>query len=151
MAGIISAGAFADLVMWCSMFVTEPVVTCLALYASFTYGLLFLTLEVFSIVFHEQRGYSLVVSTLPLLGIFVGVMAAVVINVANQPMYVRAMKKNNNKPVPEARLPPMVLGSVLFTGGIFWFGWTAAPRFHWAIPTTAAGTWSKSDETRYLE
>jgi hypothetical protein len=22
---------------------------------------------------------------------------------------------------------------------LFWFGWTAAPRFHWIIPTIAAG------------
>lgn len=28
---------------------------------------------------------------------------------------------------------------MLFAIGLFWFGWTAAPRFHWIIPTIAAG------------
>jgi MFS family permease len=58
------------------MFFTEPMVTAIALYASFVYGILYMTLEVFPIVFREQRGYSPVVSTLPFLGLFVGVCTA---------------------------------------------------------------------------
>ena len=27
----------------------------------------------------------------------------------------------------------------MFTGGLFWFGWTAEPKFSWAVPTVAAG------------
>jgi len=33
----------------------------------------------------------------------------------------------------------MVVGGVLFVIGLFWFGWTAAPQYHWALPTVAAG------------
>lgn len=50
------------------MLFTEPMVTCIACYASYVYGILYMTLEVFPIVFREQRGYGLVVSTLPFLG-----------------------------------------------------------------------------------
>lgn len=121
------------------MLLTEPIVTCIALYASFVYGLLFLTLEVFPIVFHEQRRYGLVVSTLPFLGLLVGVTCALFVNVANQPLYARAVKKNGGRAVPAARLPPMVVGGVLFTAGVFWFGWTAAPGFPWPVPVVAAG------------
>ena len=121
------------------MLFTEPMVTCIALYASFVYGLLYLTLEVFPLVFYQQRHYSLVVSTLPFLGIFVGVLSAVVINLANQPRYIRIVDQNGGKPVPEARLPPMIIGGILFAIGLFWFGWTADPRFSWALPTVAAG------------
>jgi MFS family permease len=110
------------------MLLTEPMVTCIAIYASFVFGLLYLTLEVFSIVFQEMRGYSLVVSTLPFLALFVGVLAAMGINLANQPRYIRLVNENGGKPVPEGRLLPMVVGGVLFAVGLFWFGWTADPK-----------------------
>ena len=121
------------------MLLTEPMVTCIALYASFVYGLLFLTLEVFPIVFLEHRSYGVVESILPYLGLFVGVVCAMLINLANQPQYIKAVKRNNDKAVPEARLPPMVVGGVCFTVGLFWFGWTAAPKYDVSLPIIAAG------------
>lgn len=120
------------------MLFTEPMVTCIALYASFVYALLYMTLEVFPIVFAQQRHYSLVVSTLPFLGLFVGVLVAVLINLGNQPYYMRIVDRNGGKSVPEARLPPMLLGGLLFVIGIFWFGWTAEPQYSWVLPTVAA-------------
>ncbi|KAK5112252.1 hypothetical protein LTR62_004413 [Meristemomyces frigidus] len=119
------------------MLTTEPMVTCIAIYASFVYGLLYLTLEVFPIVYRENRHLSPVVSTLPFLGLFVGVLAAVGINLANQPRYSRIVEQNNGRAVPEARCPPMLVGGALFVIGLFWFGWTADPKYHWAIPTVA--------------
>jgi len=104
------------------MLLTEPMVTCIAIYASFVYALLYMTLEVFPIVFEEHRHWSLVVSTTPFLALFVGVLSAVGINLANQPRYARIVSQNNGKPVPEARLPPMVVGGLLFVIGLFWFG-----------------------------
>ncbi|CAK4033850.1 MFS general substrate transporter [Lecanosticta acicola] len=121
------------------MLVTEPMVTAVAIYASFVYGILYLTLEVFPIVFRDMRGFGPVVSTLPFLGLFVGVLCAVAINLANQSFYAKAVAKNKGRAVPEARLPPMVVGGFLFTAGLFWFGWTAAPKYHWSIPVVAAG------------
>ncbi|KAJ3499724.1 hypothetical protein NLG97_g90 [Lecanicillium saksenae] len=120
-----------------NMLLTEPAVTCMALYASFVFALMYMFLEVIPIVYLEGRGFSPVVSTLPYLSIFIGVLGAVFINLANQPLYAKAMVKNNNKPVPEARLPPIVIGILLLVAGMFWFGWTAAPKFHWILPTIA--------------
>lgn len=121
------------------MLVTEPMVTYLALYASFTYSLIYLTLEVFPIVFKEHRQWSLVISTLPFLAILIGIQFAVLINFANSSFYKRALHANGGKAVPEARLPPVVVGGVLLSAGLFWFGWTAAPKYHWALPVIAAG------------
>jgi MFS family permease len=132
------------------MLTTEPMVTCIAFYASFVYGLLYMTLEVFPIVFEENRGWPLVSSTLPFLGLFVGVLFAVLVNLANQPRYARAVDANKGRPVPEARLIPMAIGGFLFAIGLFWFGyadsrclccyreaymtlysWTADPSIPW--------------------
>ncbi|KAH8817062.1 major facilitator superfamily domain-containing protein [Xylogone sp. PMI_703] len=117
---------------------TEPIVTCIALYASFVYALLYLTLEVFPYVFADIRGWGPVVSTLPFLALFVGVIFAVGINIGNQPYYIRKCEAADGKPVPEARLPPMAIGSVCFTTGLWLFGWTASPDHHWIIPVIAA-------------
>jgi MFS family permease len=112
------------------MLLTEPMVTCIAVYASFVYGLLFLTLEVFPIVFEEHRHWKPVVGSLPFLGLFIGVLSAVGINLANQPRYRRISDAAQGRPVPEARLAPMAVGSVLFAIGLFWFGWTAGNNIH---------------------
>lgn len=122
-----------------SMLCTEPMVTCIAFYASFVYGVLYLLLPVFPIVFSELRGWSPVVSTLPFLAIFVGVLAAVPINIGNQPRYARLVNEAGGKPVPEGRLLPMAIGAFLFAIGLFWFGWTANPIIHWLSPVFAAG------------
>ncbi len=99
------------------MLITEPMVTCIAIYASFVFALLYMTLEVFPIVFQENRGWGTVVGSLPFLGLFVGVLAAVFINLANQPRYARIVDAANGKPVPEARLPPMAVGGFIFAIG----------------------------------
>jgi hypothetical protein len=110
------------------MLTTEPMVTCIALYASFVYALLYMTLEVFPIVFQENRGWSPVIGSLPFLGLFTGVCAAIVINLSNQPRYARIVDAAGGKPVPEARCAPMAVGGILFAIGLFWFGWTADPK-----------------------
>ncbi|EXJ85101.1 hypothetical protein A1O3_05776 [Capronia epimyces CBS 606.96] len=116
----------------------EPMVTCIAFYASFVYAILYLTLEVFPIVFQEERGYGPVDGSLPFLGLFIGVLCAMAINLGNQPRYIRKCRAAHGKPVPEARLPPLAIGAVLMVAGLFWFGWTAAPKYSWALPCVAA-------------
>lgn len=119
------------------MLVTEPMVTCIAFYASFVYALLYLTLEVFPIVFEENRHWSPIVGSLPFIGLFIGVCFATVINLGNQSRYARISDAAHGKPVPEARLAPMAIGGFLFAIGLFWFGWTAAPSISWLSPVFA--------------
>ncbi|KAJ9499473.1 hypothetical protein H2202_005056 [Exophiala xenobiotica] len=120
------------------MLCVEPMVTCIAFYASFVYSILYLTLEVFPIVFTEQRKYSPIVASLPFLGLFIGVLCALGINLGNQPRYIRKCREAQGKPVPEARLPPLAIGAVLMVIGLFWFGWNAEPQFSWVLPSIAA-------------
>jgi hypothetical protein len=112
------------------MLTTEPMVACIALYASYVFGLLYLTLQVFPIVFEEIRGYKPLVASLPFIGVFVGVCAALFVNLANQPRYARLVNAAGGKPVPEGRCAPMAIGGILFAIGLFWFGWTADPSIH---------------------
>lgn len=125
------------------MLTTEPMVTAIALYASFVYAVLYMTLEVFPIVFEQKHHLTPVQSACSFLGLFVGVLFALGINLGNQPRYIRKVRESGGKPVPEARLPPMAIGGVIFTIGLFGFGWTGqADTSFWApliftIPTGA--------------
>lgn len=94
------------------------------------------------IIFGEIRGWSLLVSELPFLCIFLGALMGAGVNVYNQTLYNKAYHAAGNRAVPEKRLPPMMLGSILFSSGQFLTGWTADAKFHWIIPCiglTAAG------------
>ncbi|KAJ5727699.1 Major facilitator superfamily domain general substrate transporter [Penicillium malachiteum] len=85
-----------------------PICFFVALYASFVYAILYLSLAAFPIVFQDIRGWNQLVGALPFLAYFLGVSIGAVINLSNQKFYVKRWKENNNRPVPEARLPPMI-------------------------------------------
>lgn len=52
---------------------TEPIVLLITIYMSFLYGLLYLSLTAYGIVFSQIYGFSLGVSGLPYFGLIVGV------------------------------------------------------------------------------
>ncbi|KAJ5945909.1 Major facilitator superfamily domain general substrate transporter [Penicillium verhagenii] len=115
-----------------------PICFLVALYASFVYAILYLSLAAFPIIFQEIRGWNQVVGALPFISYFIGIMIGALVNLSNQKFYVKRMKENNNRPVPEARLPPMMLGSVCFAGGLFILGWTSPAPIHWIAPNIGA-------------
>ena len=51
-------------------------------------------------------------------------MLAGVYMVILQPSYNKKLQANNNMPIPEWRLPPVIVGGVMFAIGLFWFAWT---------------------------
>jgi len=88
---------------------TEPIVLLVTIYMSFIYGLLYLNLTAYALVFGEVYGWSLGVSGLPYIALIIGVMIAFAIIVLTNKNYVKKLKANNNVPVPEWRMPlPMV-------------------------------------------
>jgi hypothetical protein len=108
-----------------------PILFCMALYSSFVYGILYANLGAFPVVFQEGRGWDPVVGALPFLSILIGVLFATGANIANQGYFSRSLAENNERPLPEARLPPMMAGSVIFAAGLFIFAWTSSPHIHW--------------------
>lgn len=73
-------------------------------------------------MFQEDRGWSPVVASLPFLALLIGIFFAAAVNILNNKYYFKQFKANDNRPVPEARLPPMMLGGIVFTAGLFIFG-----------------------------
>ena len=116
--------------------VTEPIVLLLSIYMAFIYGLLYLFLTAYPIVFQGIHGMSLGVSGLTYFGIIIGELIAGLFIVLQQPSYNRKLAANNNIPIPEWRLPPVIAGGVSFAGGLFWFGWSGYKAdIPWIVPT----------------
>lgn len=112
-----------------------PICFLVALYASFCYGILYMQLGAIPIIFGEIRGWNPLVSTLPFSCIFLGAIFGCGANVYNQLLYNKAYHAAGNRAVPEKRLPPMMIGSILFSGGQFMIGWTGGQRnIHWIVP-----------------
>ncbi|ORY11706.1 major facilitator superfamily domain-containing protein [Clohesyomyces aquaticus] len=114
---------------------TEPIVLLITIYMSFIYGLLYLFLTAYALVFQGVYGWNAGVGGLAYFGMVVGEMIAFIVVVLDNPRYIRKLEANNNIPVPEWRLPISLLGGVLFAGGLFWFGWSGyTGQIHWIVP-----------------
>ena len=116
--------------------VTEPIVLLLSIYMAFIYGLLYLFLTAYPIVFQQIHGFSAGVGGLPYFGMILGMLFAGFLMILDQPRYAKKLAANNNVPIPEWRLPPVIAGGASFAAGLFWFGWSGyRPDIHWIVPT----------------
>ncbi|VEU21863.1 DEKNAAC102837 [Brettanomyces naardenensis] len=119
------------------MLFTEPILFFITLYNSFIFGMLYLFLTAYPIVFRE--GYHMVagVAELPILSIFVGQILGSVFCLNYEKVYIRKLEQNQGRIVPENRLPPMLYGAVAFPIGVLWFCWTGnyPDKIHWIVPT----------------
>ena len=115
---------------------TEPIVFLLSIYMAFIYGLLYLFLTAYPIVFQRIHGMNEGVGGLPYFGMVFGMLLAGVYIVLTQKSYIRKLVANNGVTVPEWRLPPAIVGGCTFTIGLFWFGWSGyRSDIHWIAPT----------------
>jgi len=90
----------------------------------------------------DSYGFGTFDSSLIQLALSVGAVIGTIINPFQDRLYLSSASKNKKqpgKPVPEARLYFSVPGSLLFTAGLFWYGWTSTPDIHFMVPTIAIG------------
>ncbi|CCH58640.1 hypothetical protein TBLA_0A08510 [Henningerozyma blattae CBS 6284] len=119
------------------MLFTEPVLLIITIYNSFVYGILYLLLEAYPIIFVE--GYGMKTNGfLPYLALIVGIMICSVMIWHADGFYTKKVKKEG-KLIPEDRLYPMIVAGIIFPIGILWFCWTGAypEKIHWICPTIA--------------
>ncbi|KAI4668099.1 uncharacterized protein J4E78_001920 [Alternaria triticimaculans] len=119
------------------MLFTEPVVTFFTLWISFAWGILFLFFSSVVQTFSASYGFGTFQTGLVQLAITVGALIGTLINPLQDWMYLRTASKNKErpgKPIPEGRLYTSIPGSLLFTAGLFMYGWTCRPEIHWIVP-----------------
>ncbi|KAL2819240.1 major facilitator superfamily domain-containing protein [Aspergillus granulosus] len=121
------------------MLFLEPILILITIYLALVYGILYLFFEAYPISFQEVRGWTNGgVAGLPFLGIMIGVFCGVALIIwQTKTRFARKLAKHG-RVVPEERLVPMMIASVLLPAGLFWFGWTSNKNIHWA-PQVIAG------------
>lgn len=90
--------------------------------------------------FSTNYGFDIFQTGMIQLAISVGAVIGLAINPLQDWLFARSASRNTvdpGRPIPEARLYTSIPGSLLFTAGLFWYGWTSKPEYHWIIP--AAG------------
>lgn len=124
------------------MLLTEFVVISFTLWVSFAWGILFLFQSSIPLVFGELYGFNTFQSTLVELALSIGVVIATIINPVQDRLYFKSAKRNQEapgKPIPEARLYFAVPGSLIFTAGLFWYGWGSYASLPWIVPALGIG------------
>lgn len=124
------------------MLATEFVVSSFTLWVSFAWGILFLFQSSIPIVFRELYGHDTFQTTLIQLALSVGAIIATIVNPIQDKLYLNSAKRNTErpgKPIPEARLYFAVPSSLLFTAGMFWYGWASYSDLPWIVPTLGIG------------
>lgn len=132
------------------MLVTEPIVTFFSLYVAVDFGILYIFLASFPLVYTEVYKFNLGQVGLSFTPILVGcVLGSCTCLLCDRFFYrkqllkLRAANGSSNSisdhPVklhvePEHRLYPSMIGSLGIPLGLFWFAWTARPDIHWASP-----------------
>lgn len=119
------------------MLFTEPVLLFITIYNSFVYGILYLMLETYPIVFEEGYGY-LVNGELPYIALIIGMIFCTIFIWKMDGYYLKKVKAAGGL-VPEARLYPMIIAGVIFPIGILWFCWAGnyPDKVHFMVPTVA--------------
>lgn len=122
------------------MLFREPILLLISIYNAFIYGLLYLFLTAVPLIFIGQYHFVQGVGELPYLSMLIGIIIGGLVCIYFDRRYTRIMEANGGKPVPEERLPAMMIGSFFFSAGLFWLGWAGdyADKVHWIVPTIGA-------------
>ena len=102
------------------MLFTEPIVFLVSIYMSFIYGLMYALLGAYPVVFQGVYQMSPGVGSLPFIGLMVGEFIGGAFSMFFMTRFAKKLHANNNVVVPEWRLPPCVVGGIVFAAGMFW-------------------------------
>ena len=101
------------------MLFTEPIILVVTIYMSFIYGLLYLFLTAYALVFQGKYHFNAGISGLTYFGLVAGELIAFAGAIYDSKGYAKKLKANQNVPVPEWRIPLAIAGGISFAGGLF--------------------------------
>lgn len=99
---------------------TEPITIGAAAYNGFIYGLVYLFNEAFPLVFGTNHGFNSGEWGLSFLGLAMGSVVGVAIYPIQERYYLKQVRRNDGKGVPEARLFLARGGAFLLPISLFW-------------------------------
>lgn len=126
------------------MLVVEPIVCFTSIYIAFVFAVLFGFFEAYPIIFHGLYRMDPAVSSLPFIGVGVGLVLGVLMNILyKRTLFMKKMKNASNPDAqsewepPESQLKIVKVGAILLPISLFWLAWTSRKNIHWIAPTLA--------------
>ncbi|KAK3687556.1 fluconazole resistance protein [Podospora appendiculata] len=117
------------------MLFMSPIVLLLSIYATTVYGYVYIFFTTLPRVFEARYGFSKGATGLSYLGIGIGMVLGLVFAGAvldRLLLYLTTQKGGN--PLPEYRLPVLIVSAFLVPIGLFWYAWTAEFMEPWILP-----------------
>ncbi|GAB1200448.1 hypothetical protein APSETT444_009821 [Aspergillus pseudonomiae] len=117
---------------------TQPIVMLLSLYAAIIYGTTYLIFSTFPTLwerhYEEPKNLASLHFIAPGIGYFIGIQIGMF---SADRIYLALKRRNQNEGRPEFRLPLLAISAVCVPPALFWYGWTAEAKLHWAVPNVA--------------
>ena len=120
---------------------TQPIVQYLALYMSIVYGIIYLMLSTYPRVWVDIYHESVGIGGLNYISLAIGMTAGAqtsgqIMNFLYQRL---AERSSDGKGQPEFRVPILFVSTLLMSGGLFMYGWSAEKHTHWIVPNIGGG------------
>lgn len=127
---------------------TQPIVQLLSLYIGFVYGVLYLVLSTFPLLwktkYNESNIFIAALNYISLgLGFFLGTQIAA--KTADR-IYKSLKKKNGDVGRSEFRVPLMFPGAVMVPIGLLIYGWSAQEKVFWLVPNIGAAIFAAGNQ-----
>ncbi|KAF2150199.1 MFS general substrate transporter [Myriangium duriaei CBS 260.36] len=115
---------------------TQPIIQFLALAISLFYGIIYLLLATYPLVWTRIYHQSTGIAGLNYISLMIGTTLGPQINGRLLDFTYRRLKARapDGKGRPEFRIPVLVLSTALVFGGLLMFGWSAQEHTHWIVP-----------------
>jgi MFS family permease len=123
---------------------TQPIVQVCAVYTAIVYGMTYLLLSTFSLLYtttyHEPIGISGLNYISIAIGCYIGAQTSAFLT---DRIYRRLAKLDKEgKGRPEFRIPFLLAGSALVPVGLLWYGWAAEAHTPWIVPDIGIAVYS---------
>ncbi|TIC04961.1 MFS general substrate transporter [Wallemia mellicola] len=114
---------------------TEPIIIFSSIYVSIVYGVLYISFEMFPLVFQGVHHMSVSMSGLSFISIAIGIAFFLVVTIIFDKRFRKVAMQTGKVPPPELRLEPtMWIGSFAFAISLWWFAWTSYDFVPWQAP-----------------
>ena len=119
---------------------TQPILQVLALYIAYIFGLVYLALTTFPILWTDHYHQSISIAGLNYLSLAIGYIIGTQCCTRLIDMVYKRLKDGRGKGIgkPEFRLPLLLPGALLIPIGLLWYGWSAQKHLHWIMPNIGA-------------
>ncbi|PGG99985.1 hypothetical protein AJ79_08347 [Helicocarpus griseus UAMH5409] len=122
---------------------TQPTIQALALYRAYLYGLMYLVLSSFPLVWEGVYKQSTDIASINYISLGIGfVIGLQICAPIMDRIYIRLKARYNHPGRPEFRIPLMLPGGLLVPIGLMTYGWTAQPHIHWIVPNIASAVFA---------